>query len=62
MLATPWEVKTILSTFLISFGGLSTILQAMAFVKDITGFGFMLLQKTTHAILSCAVCSLILLI
>ncbi|MBQ3494408.1 MAG: hypothetical protein IJA69_03235 [Clostridia bacterium] len=56
------DIKTIICSFLISFGGFSTIMQAMAFVKDITSYKFMILQKTTHAIFSCAVCCLILLL
>ena len=43
-------------TFIISFGGISTFLQAQAFLKNIVPSKIFLLQKTTHAILSCMVC------
>lgn len=46
-------------TFIISFGGISTFLQAQAFLKNIVPSKIFLLQKTTHAILSCMVCGVL---
>lgn len=54
--------KAIICSTLISFGGISTLLQSMAFIKNITSYKFMLLQKTTHAICACAVSILLSLI
>ena len=46
-------------TFIISFGGISTFLQAQAFLKNIVPSKIFLLQKATHAILSCMVCGVL---
>ena len=54
-LAINQNIKTILCSTLIAFGGFCTLLQSMAFVKNFCSFGFMLLQKTTHALFSCVV-------
>lgn len=51
--------KYCICTFIISFGGISTFLQAQAFLKNIVPSKIFLLQKTTHAILSCMVCEVI---
>lgn len=48
--------KASIACFIISFGGFSTILQSMAFLKDITNYKFFTLQKTTHAIISTIIC------
>lgn len=48
-----------LLTFIISFGGISTFLQARAFLKDVVPLKVFLLQKITHAVLACAVCFVI---
>ena len=48
-----------LCTFIISFGGISTFLQARAFLKDIVPAKTFLLQKLTHAILSTIICAII---
>ena len=49
------DLKTIICSTLIAFGGFCTLLQSMAFVKTFCSFGFMFLQKTTHALFSCVV-------
>lgn len=54
--------KTTILSFIISFGGLCTTLQAMAFLKEITSYKFFILQKITHAILSCFACVILCLI
>lgn len=54
--------KTILSSAVISFGGISTILQAMAFLKNIVTYKFFIKQKFTHMILSTLFCVLLCLI
>lgn len=62
MLSTiPLSTKLcyILCTFVISFGGISTFLQARAFLKDIVPTRIFLSQKVTHAICACAICFLI---
>lgn len=51
-----------LCTFVISFGGISTFLQAYAFLKGIVPSKTFLLQKFTHAIFSTIVCLIICLI
>ncbi len=51
-----------LCTFVISFGGISTFLQAYAFLKGIVPSKVFLLQKLTHAIFSTIICLLICLI
>ena len=48
--------KTIICSSIISFGGLSTTLQAMAFLKDIVSYKFFIGQKITHMILSTLIC------
>lgn len=53
------QIATILSTFIISFGGVSTILQAMAFLKNIVPTKVFVLQKITHALCSTFVCVII---
>ena len=52
-------LKTIISCFIISFGGFSTVLQAMAFLKNIVTYRFFVLQKTTHTIISTIICALL---
>ena len=52
-------LKTTILSFIISFGGLCTTLQAMVFLQEITTYKFFILQKITHAILSCCVCILL---
>lgn len=49
------DLKTIICSTLIAFGGICTMLQSMAFVKNFCSFKFMFLQKTTHAIFTCVV-------
>ena len=56
------HLATIISTFIISFGGISTFLQAYAFLKGIVPAKIFLLQKFTHAICATAICGLLLLI
>ncbi len=51
-----------LCTFVISFGGISTFLQARAFLKDIVPTKIFLLQKITHAFFACAICLILCLI
>lgn len=57
------KLKTIICCFLISFGGISTLLQAMSFLKK-TGikYKYFTLQKFTHSIFSTIICFLICLI
>jgi len=55
------KTATLLCTFIISFGGISTFLQAMSFLKDIVPAKTFFLQKLTHAVCSCIVCFLLLL-
>ena len=53
---TDLKIATILATFIISFGGLSTHLQAMTFLQKCNiSIKFFLLQKTTHALLACVI-------
>ncbi len=52
-------LTTTLCTFLISFGGVSTMLQAMAFTKDIVPTKTFILQKITHAFCASVVCLMI---
>lgn len=54
-------LTTILCTFIISFGGISTLLQAVAFTKNIVPTKIFILQKFTHALCSIIICVLILL-
>lgn len=56
MLNVSLGLKTTFACFVISFGGFSTILQAMAFLKEIVSYKFFVLQKFTHSILSTAIC------
>ena len=49
------DLKIIICSTLIAFGGFCTLFQSMAFVKKFCTFRFMLLQKTTHALFSCVV-------
>ncbi len=51
--------KTVLSSAIISFGGLSTTMQSMAFLKDITTYGCFIKQKTTHMIFSTIICAVL---
>ena len=51
--------KTIITCGIISFGGISTTLQAMAFLKDISSYKFFVLQKITHMILSVSICAIL---
>jgi hypothetical protein len=51
--------KTILTCSIISFGGISTILQSMAFLKGITTYKFFFAQKITHMICSTIICAII---
>ena len=53
------STKTILSCAIISFGGISTTLQAMAFIKDIVTYKFFITQKITHMILSTIICAIL---
>lgn len=55
----PTFASYCICTFIISFGGISTFLQAQAFLKNIVPAKIFLLQKTTHAILSCMVCAIL---
>ena len=57
-----FNLVCILCTAIISFGGISTVLQAVAFTKNIIPTKLLIFQKFTHAICSSIVCSLILLI
>ena len=50
---TNLAIKTIISSFIISFGGLSTTFQSFAFLNKIKiSKPFFFLQKTTHALIS----------
>ncbi len=51
--------KTVFSSAVISFGGISTAMQSMAFLKNITGYGYFIKQKMTHAIFSTIVCAIL---
>ena len=51
--------KTIITCGIISFGGISTTLQAMAFLKDISSYKFFILQKITHMIFSVIICAIL---
>lgn len=55
-------VKLCILSAIISFGGLSTILQSMAFLQGIVSYKFFILQKITHSILSTFVCVILCLI
>lgn len=56
------QLATCIACFIISFGGISTFLQAYAFLKNIVPAKTFLLQKLTHAICSTAICILLVLI
>lgn len=58
-LNTSLYLKTVLSSAIISFGGISTTLQAMAFLKDIVSYRFFILQKITHMIFTVIICAII---
>ena len=62
LLSCSMSLKTILSSAIISFGGFSTVLQAMAFLKNIVTYKFFVLQKTTHMIFSTIICVVLCLI
>lgn len=51
--------KTVLSCAIISFGGISTAMQSMAFLKNITTYKFFLIQKMTHMIFSTVICAIL---
>lgn len=51
--------KTVICSAIISFGGISTVMQSMAFLKDITGYGYFIKQKTTHMIFSTITCAVL---
>ncbi|MBE7075346.1 MAG: hypothetical protein E7376_05155 [Clostridiales bacterium] len=53
---------TCFCTFIISFGGIATFLQAMAFLKGIVPAKMFLLQKFTHAICATAICGILVLL
>ncbi len=56
LIFTDIKIATIINTFIISFGGLSTHLQAMTFLQKCNiKISFFLKQKITHALLACAV-------
>jgi sporulation integral membrane protein YlbJ len=56
-------LKTVLATFIITFGGLSTLVQSMAFLKKMKfPTTFLILLKLTHALFSTIICFLLLLI
>lgn len=52
----PISIIAPICTFIISFGGISTLLQASVFTKGIISTKMFVLQKITHAVLSCLVC------
>lgn len=55
-LFTDYHVATSVCTFIISFGGLSTLLQAMTFLQKCEiKIGFFLKQKITHATIACII-------
>ena len=54
--ATPLSLGIILASFIISFGGISTMMQTYALTSEIKmPIKLLLLQKLTHAILSCLI-------
>lgn len=55
-----FNLVTMLCTFIISFGGISTLLQAIAFTKNIVPTKIFILQKISHALCATLVCALIL--
>lgn len=57
------NLKTILATFVLSFGGLATAFQAFAFIKEVgISMKFYLFQKLTHCLYSTAICTMLTLI
>ena len=53
---TDYTVATMVCTFIISFGGLSTMLQAMTFLQRCEiKLSFFFKQKITHALFACAI-------
>lgn len=53
---TDYTVATMVCTFIISFGGLSTMLQAMTFLQRCQiKLSFFFKQKITHALFACAI-------
>lgn len=58
-LALSTNLKTIFACFIISFGGISTTLQAMAFLKNIVSYKFFIGQKITHMICSTITCAIL---
>lgn len=50
------NIACLICTFLISFGGIATFLQAYAFLKSVVPAKIFLLQKLTHAICSTIIC------
>lgn len=59
-LVLPMSIKTILCCFLASFGGLSTAMQSITFLKRAEiKFSYFLLLKFTHAIISTIICSIL---
>ncbi|MEG1751528.1 MAG: hypothetical protein RR140_00935 [Clostridia bacterium] len=62
-LAVSVGAKISLCCFLISFGGISTAFQAMAFLKNAgIKMGYFLFQKLTHAMFSTTICAIFCLI
>lgn len=61
-LAIPACLKTSLICGIITFGGISTHLQTMAFLKGIVSYKFFLLQKITHMLISVGICVMLCLI
>lgn len=57
------SIKTILATFIITFGGVSTTMQSLAFLKKMKfSTPFFILLKFTHALFSTIICVLLVLI
>lgn len=52
-------LATVLCTFVISFGGVCTLMQALAFTKNIIPTKMLMLQKFTHAIIAAAIALII---
>lgn len=57
-----YNTTALICTFIISLGGISTFLQAVAFTKDIVPIKTFILQKITHALCATLVCFILLLI
>ena len=56
-----FNTLTLLCTFIISFGGISTLLQATAFTRKIIHTKLFILQKLTHSAIASIICFVILL-